>query len=470
MKTSLSLVSIPVAMLGASALIWLLIHPERYLQAAAGLLLLAVIIGVILSDVFHGRFHLSNIEYFVLASYGGFLGVGMLFDLGDEPYVFNGYAIVLTLAGLLCFLLGFSWKNRPSKSASSRRPSFWVTSGQLFRLSVLFYLLGLAALCAEWYLYGQLLSYSGRFVSEAGALSTPPPMLHVWTQLVSPASIMTLIVLRGGASGPKAFVLRIFLCLTLIWYFLWGARANFLAFAVAWLVVWSEIPDKRGSRRIGSKPVLVFCLALAVMLVLSVVRTDWDFSRARAEGMLGVGEAAGRSLNIFRELCKTVEFFPTHMEYLHGYSFYGVVVNVVPRDWWEGKPVGVGKLASILYDQNPNSSIGLSLPGELYANFGMIGSLIGMVLFGLLVGLIRRWYSREHGELAALVIYVHLIWSMVAEVRGDILDATIPLLYPLFPVAMVFTLITKLNRWFNQEGDPAQVFRASWQPKISGLH
>jgi len=271
---------------------------------------------------------------------------------------------------------------------------------------------------------------------------------------------MALVVLRRGSSWAKTFTLSIFLFFTMIWYALAGVRSNFLALAIAWLLVWLEVPNKQGSKKIGSIPIIVFCIALASMLTLSAVRTDWDFSRAQAEGLSGLEQPVGESLNIFRELCKTVEYFPAHNEYLHGYSFYGVVTNIVPRAWWPDKPVGVGKLASILFDQNPASSIALSLPGELYANFGMFGSLMGMVLFGLFLSLVYRWYLRHQGNQGALVIYVFLVVTATQEVRGDILDATVPLLYYLLPVILSFSVVAAFKRFRTRRSRAKRYFKS----------
>jgi hypothetical protein len=152
------------------------------------------------------------------------------------------------------------------------------------------------------------------------------------------------------------------------------------------------------------------------------------------------------SLDTYSQFRRTLEFFPRRANYLWGYSFYGIVVNPIPRVFWEGKPIGVGKLTSILYDGNPHSSIALSLPGELYANFGMLGALLGMFSSGLLAGGIHRWYLRRRGDVGALVVYVLVLSYTVWEIRGDILDATMPFFYYILPVSACLALISTMNR------------------------
>jgi oligosaccharide repeat unit polymerase len=437
---------IGIATLGAAATISLLVGSQRRLQAGAGLSLLGLIAAIVLIDLAIRRFEIWNIKYFVLVSYAIFLGFGMLLDLGDDKYFFSGNAVALTLGGLACFLVGFYWQHNRGKGRHSKSASFWLTPNQLFATALLLYLIGFGFLCAEWYLYGQLQSYSGRLVSSRGIPVAPMPLVHVFAQLVGPASFVTLVLVRRGTTPVRKGVLVVLFASTLIWYVLWGARESFLALAIAFVIVWAEIPKPQTTKRVGLAPVLAVCLAFGIMLGLSVVRTNWDLSQARSEGLSGVLERVRDSINMFGELRRTVDFFPDRMRFLNGYSFYGVAASVVPRVWWPGKPIGVGKLTSILYDHNPDSSIALSLPGELYANFGMAGSLLGMLAFGALIGCICRWYRWRRGCNAAIIIYANLVAWMFLEVRGDILDSTAPLLYHLVPMILMFSVFTYVNK------------------------
>jgi hypothetical protein len=442
---------IGIATVGAAVLISLLAGSERHLQAGAAVALLGVIAAIVLFDMAFRKFHVWNIKYFVLASYAIFLGLGMLFDVGDPTYFFSRSAITLALGGFVCFLAGFYWQNNRRKRRHPRSATFWLTPNQLFITALLLYLVGFGFLYAEWHLYGQLLSYSGRLVSSRGIPYPPMPLVQVFAQLVGPASFITLVLVRRGTTPVRRSILIIPFAATLIWYLLWGARESFLALAIAFLIVWAETPGSPTKNGITLAPVLAVCLAFGIMLGLSVVRTHWDFSRARAEGLDGANEKVRDSINMFCELRRTVDFFPSRMQFLNGYSFYGVAASVVPRIWWPGKPIGVGKLTSILYDHNPDSSIALSLPGELYANSGIPGSLLGMLVFGVLVGGICRWYERQRGSSAAIVVYVQLVACMFLEVRGDILDTTAPLLYHVFPVIIIFSVFTYVNRLLARE-------------------
>lgn len=419
------------------------------LQVAAGVLLLLLIAGSVATDGLLGNFYLSNVKYFILFAFALFLGGGMIVDAMRLDFAIHPSAILLTYGALICFLCGFALIEPGRASRQPRaHPSFLLTADQLFAVTLLFFALASLFVFLEWRLYGQLQSYAGKFFATGAQPSRVMPYVHTFTQLAAPAAILALIQLRRGTSLFRRAILALFLTATVGWYFVWGARGNFLWLAFAFVLVWAEIGGERGSRRLGAKPALVLALAVAVILALGAVRTTWDVRRAESAGLGGVWNQAARSLDTYHQLARTLDFFPARAAFLHGYSFYGVVANPWPRAFWPGKPIGVGKLASILYDGNPNNSIGLSLPGELYANFGCIGSLLGMFLFGVLAAGIYAWYVRQRGDPVALVLYLMTLSCLMAEVRGDILDATAPLLYSLLPAVVCFAAIAAANRRF----------------------
>jgi len=440
---SSSVLSIAFATISAIGLVLLLSGKEQRIQGAAATILLGTIALVTCRDVLVERFHAANIRHYVLLSYALFMGIGMLVDLSDRHYAFNGTALGLCLTGLYAFLIGFALGPRQARRPL---PSFQVAPRQLFAVAVALYALGFGFIYLEWYLFGQIMNYAGTFVSSTRKPLPILPMVHEFTNLVLPACLISLVLMRRGVSRGKDALLKALLACTLIWFVLWGARGNFLCLAVGWVIIGSEIKGPDGARRISIKPLLFCAFAVAIMVALSVVRTTWDVSRLQESGAAGAVAASARTLDSYTQLRRTVEWFPARMEFLKGYSFYAIAVNVVPRVWWPQKPMGLGRLASVWFDRTPNNSIGLSLVGELYANFGTPASIVGMLFFGLICRAAYTWYLGRRGNEAALVVYVQLLWCMMQEVRGDMLSTTIRLAYYTVPTIVVFTVLTGLNR------------------------
>lgn len=432
----------------------------REMQVGAGIVALLLIAGWTVIDVLIGRFHAANLKYFVLFSFGLFLGGGMIVDATRPDHAVQPAAILLTYGALLCFVLGFVLcEPKPGSAPSHSDPTFSLGAEQLFVLTCFFFGLGFFFVFLEWHLYGQLQSYSGRFTAAGAQPARVMPYVQTFTELMTPAVILAFIQLHQGTSLVRRAILMLLLAGAVAWYLVWGARGNFLWLAVAFVLVWIEVRNERGTKRLGAKPILVLSLSAAAILALGLVRTTWNVRQAESTGWSGVWTEARQSLDAYYQLARTLDYFPARAGFLDGYSFFGVIANPVPRALWPGKPIGVGKLASILYDGNPHNSIGLSLPGELYANFGYVGSLLGMFLFGLLTAGIYAWYMRQRGNPAALVVYLMTLSCLVTEVRGDILDATAPLIYSLLPTVVCFGIVAAANKRFqsNVHMAPARV-------------
>lgn len=425
---------------------WLVTQQKVSLQVAAGIFFVLVVVLVVFVDTISGRLHIANVKYVVLFGLALFLGLGMIADAFTEFYAFDGTAIILAYASLILFLFGFGLVRRPRATTQNTRAAFSITPNQLFHLSIVFYLLGFTFLYLEWQLYGVLVTYSGWLASETRETSNPMPYIHVFTQLTLPASVMAIIQFRRGIALIRKYLLVSLLAITFVYYLFGGARSNLVWLALSFVIVWAEVPSPTGSRRLGLTPLVVCLLTFAVVLILSSIRSKTSVEAAREIHAADTVEDTWRSLDTYTQFRRTLEFFPRQADYLYGYSLYGVVANPVPRTVWADKPIGVGRLASILYDHNPRNSIALSLPGELYANFGIIGTLTGMFFSGLLAGGMYRWYLRRKGDHGALVMYVLVLSYIVWEVRGDILDATMPFFYYILPVAVCLAIVSAMNR------------------------
>lgn len=438
------LLQIIVACAAAGLLIWTFEQPGRYLQCLAGAALVILIAAAAAFGHLLSGDRPVNIKDIVLGSYALFLGLGMIAGAFRPAWHFNGIVIVLAYGSLFCLLLGFRLRLGRAPGSPAQILSFGLSNRQLFRVALLFFALGFGFLFLEWALYGHLQSYAGTGTGSH-LLSQPKPYIHTFTQLTGPGLLLALVLLRRGAAFVRACLLTCLSGLTIAWYIFSGVRTNLAWLAIAFLLVWSEIPDRRGSRRMRFKAILFTVLTAAAIVAVTVLRTNWDFSRVRSEGISGVWEQVESGLDTFYQFQRTFEYFPARTDFLMGYSLYGIAVNPFPRALWPQKPVGFGRLASMLYDHNPDSTLGLSLPGELYANFGIPGCLIGMFLFGALGAAIWQWYKRHRCDPCALVIYILITEYMWFGIRGDMLDAASPALYQLAPFAVCVLIAAVAN-------------------------
>ncbi|MGH9377135.1 MAG: hypothetical protein ACRD1J_13365, partial [Terriglobia bacterium] len=245
-RCSLLFPPVIVGALAAALLLWVLNRPERYLQCASGMALVAFIGLVIALRRFGNANGLINIRNIVLSSYAIFLGLGMISDAFRQDWSFNGEVVVLAYGGLFCLLLGFALQPRKLLQESAHKTTFSLTSNQLFKLAMLFFTVGFSFLLLEWCLYGHLQSYSALSSVGSRAAVEPKPYINTFTQLTGPGLLLALILLRRSASLCRTCILASFSALTIAWYMFWGARINFAWVAVGILLVWHEIPDCHG--------------------------------------------------------------------------------------------------------------------------------------------------------------------------------------------------------------------------------
>lgn len=459
-RIPMAAVKIIAACATATLVIWVFSQPERYIQVVAGVLLLMVIAAAVAIEHFWSGERLVNIRSVILSSYALFLGLGMIFDAFRQDWEFNGTVILLTFGSLLCLLLGFTFQSGRVRRKAGAASIFSLSHGQVFRLALVFFALGFGFLLLEWRLYGHLQSYVAASAATYQA-AQPSPYIHTFTQLTGPGLLLALIVLRRGTSLLKGCLLGCLSALTVVWYIFTGVRTDLAWLAIGFLLVWSEIPNRRGSRRVGPKALLFTFLAAVAILAVTALRSNWDLSQARSQGAFGLWRQVETGMDTFYQFRRTFDYFPKRSHFLDGYSLYGILVNPIPRAAWPNKPVGFGKLASILYDGNPDSTLGLSLPGELYANFGVAGCLVGMLLFGMLAGLVYRWYARQRGEPGALVFYTLITEYMWFGIRGDMLDAASPLFYQLCPFLLCLVGIWAMNSRLRQHSTAVSPWAAN---------
>lgn len=117
-----------------------------------------------------------------------------------------------------------------------------------------------------------------------------------------------------------------------------------------------------------------------------------------------------------------------------GRQFLGAILFFVPRSLWETKPIGSGSfLSEILRLEYWN--IAMPLIGEGYINFGIVGSILFMFLFGILLGNLDRvaWKLKTSNDSHIFLFYYYFLFGWVFYIlRGDLINA--------LPVLVGFTL------------------------------
>lgn len=114
-----------------------------------------------------------------------------------------------------------------------------------------------------------------------------------------------------------------------------------------------------------------------------------------------LNDQAGERSDLFRTTVGLAENVPARYDYLDGESYLEIFVLPIPRAVWEDKPIGrMPELQGNFFD----TRIGASFPeyGEMYANFGLSGMVVGCLLFGAAVQYTWVRFSRTEDLVGAL--------------------------------------------------------------------
>ena len=162
------------------------------------------------------------------------------------------------------------------------------------------------------------------------------------------------------------------------------------------------------------------------------------------EGLLSLRGAQlyERSTGIFRRsgliftFSHVVEETPQKVPYWKGETYRPMVTSWVPRVLWRDKPeekagYAFGARYALIGVSNTHMSYNLPWLTELYANFGLIGVILGMPLIGLFLGLLDCIFNKrglsalEYGVGAAVLLPLTFQESNFTLMTGSLLPLAI---------------------------------------------
>jgi hypothetical protein len=154
-------------------------------------------------------------------------------------------------------------------------------------------------------------------------------------------------------------------------------------------------------------------------------------------------DIASMRLAQFTVFGEVIEDTPAMVPFWEGQSFYPILFKPIPRFIMPDKPEEVsgswfGHRYGLITPENTTTSINLPQIVELYGNFGLIGVIVGMFIFGLIYRLVLEMYVHPGMGLGALVGGVYVSSKVI-----DIGSAT-SLTFGLIPWSMVLIALIHL--------------------------
>lgn len=200
---------------------------------------------------------------------------------------------------------------------------------------------------------------------------------------------LVLLPLRLGCSGPTRRRNPLLLAAVASFVLLGGGqRGWFFVPAFAAVLIWL----KTSKRSYTPRRVAAFGVIMVIVLggLVAVARGAADSRNVSVGTVLAAPFGPGDDL--FLPLAGLATTVPGQFPYLHGTSYLQAASFLVPRALWSGKPEGA--ITGITAAIDPSHS-GLAFPefGEMYANFGLPGVILGSLLLGVIIELLSRRFA-----------------------------------------------------------------------------
>src|SRR5450759_2535319 len=123
-------------------------------------------------------------------------------------------------------------------------------------------------------------------------------------------------------------------------------------------------------------------------------------------------------------LTRLEETYPQREDYLYGQTYLPAVTSLIPRYFWQDKPTfdyynQFGRSTGILLPTDTGTTVLFSSVGELYLNFGPIGLVVGMLLYGLLFKSFYSVVEMSRRSPSAVLLY-GLVFLDLVRVEGPL--------------------------------------------------
>ncbi len=262
--------------------------------------------------------------------------------------------------------------------------------------------------------------------------------------VIAAVSILTYSAVRVGAMGDMVF-----------WFVLW---CLIILITTAW-----------------GKKVLVkislLMIAMFVLMILQALKAEYRANtwgekiyERRADSELLVDLAKDRvqnadqffdpeeayvlysRLNSGAFISHAMVYVPRYEPYANGEIFIFFISPLIPRFIWEDKPMtgGVANINRFTSFNQLNSSYNISPFGEAYVNFGRIGGVFFMILFGLLINVCFQYILLLCKKMPTLIFWLPPLFVGTVIIEADVLTAWGSIVYMSY---FIFFLVNILKRF-----------------------
>lgn len=208
---------------------------------------------------------------------------------------------------------------------------------------------------------------------------------------------------RRGWLGPRALLILAMAALMIAFLSLGGGRRIVGVAVGAGILCWVTSARRIRLGLVAGVSVASAALLYLLQMILLQRGVGW-FERvetADAWSRLHVDDN-------FLRLAQAIEIVPAEHPYVYFQQIFYILVRPIPRLFWPGKPTDPGfDLTSLLGGEGV--SLSMSMIGESYIAFGLLGIVAAGLLFGFLCGLVNQMTRMHHPDANPALVPISLM-------------------------------------------------------------
>ena len=228
-----------------------------------------------------------------------------------------------------------------------------------------------------------------------------------------------------------------------------NSRNNLLTPLLVSLVIWRVLRGRLG-RLVPISALLIVVVAIPTLVIIREGASSWDDVRADS----GIGRVVAETVGgrHFMDVSKTshiVNAVPERLSYLNGGSLLRWIQAPIPRSMWNDKPpISVGsEVGQVVFGLPHTSGVPPGLVAELYMNFGVIGVLIGMFLFGVLLKVLFLSFLPVLGGRPGALLYAVVVVRLAFHLpQNEVSLELVRLLTQLGPLLVALLLLRRYRQ------------------------
>lgn len=297
---------------------------------------------------------------------------------------------------------------------------------------------------------GPINRYSGDIAEGGSGYAAYLP--HVSASLILAAT--SLYQSRLNAHMRLLVMLTLSTNLAIFW--LSGVRYIVLAYLIATLTL-MMVKKKAVGRKLRRRTLATVAIGAVILLgVLGNERAVTTSSYDPLQRAVIATEVLGTT--------SVAMHFTESSGLLHGRSYLDATVQPIPRALWPDKPRPATQL--FLYQiTDPSQGRAITAPGEAYINFGFLGSLIFLLIFGFVSGVITSRILDMNNNSWAMTVYALVCILLVnGYFRGYAIATAYQLAFVVGPFLILGRAYPVGGPVVGQSVDPAPDVRTHTNP------